>query len=533
MVIDKFYVIVQVSGGLGLFLLGMIVMTDGLKALAGDVIRDALMRFTRSPVTGALTGACSTAILQSSSATTVAAVGFVSAGLMSFSAALGIIFGANIGTTVTGWMVALLGFKLKLGMLVLPLVFIGAIMRLFARGRWAQWGVALAGFGLIFVGISLLQQGMSGLQGVISFEELPGDTLTGRILLVGIGIVFTLITQSSSAGVAAALTALFAGMINFEQAAALVIGMDVGTTVTAAMATVGGSVGARRTGFSHVIYNLFTGIGALILITPYVWIWESIAPGQLVENAEIALVAFHTTFNALGVIAVLPFTFKFAHFIERIIPEKAFPFTDKLDERLLEHPSLAINTVQVSVRRELLALLGYLARLLGDKQTGVLIDLKEMQLALDHTHAFIDQIHLKSDKGADWQRLVALIHTLDHLQRLHERCDEEEYRAVTARNTQALQEQCKVLLETVIEVRQYIENKKWLQAKKRSQDTAISLEKSAEPFRQTVMAAISSGEVSVPEGTARLEAIRWLRRVSKHIARICNHLHEAAVSAGR
>ena len=145
--------IVQVLGGLGLFLLGMIIMTEGLRELAGDMIRSALMRFTSSPVTGAATGAISTAILQSSSATTVAAVGFVGAGLMTFDSSLGIIFGANIGTTITGWLVALFGFKLKLGTIMLPLILAGAILRLFAAGRLSSTGYALAGFGLIFVGI--------------------------------------------------------------------------------------------------------------------------------------------------------------------------------------------------------------------------------------------------------------------------------------------------------------------------------------------------------------------------------------------
>jgi len=216
----------------------MIVMTDGLNALTGNAIRSALMRFTRSPLSGATTGAACTALLQSSSATTVAAVGFVGAGLMSFPSALGIIFGANIGTTITGWMVALLGFKLQLGLLVLPLVLIGSIMRLFGSGRVANIGYAIAGFGLIFIGITMLQQGMSDLQELFTFSQAGNDSVTGRIQLLLLGILFTVITQSSSAGVTTTLTALFSGMIGFEQAAAHVIGMDIGTTVTAALATI-------------------------------------------------------------------------------------------------------------------------------------------------------------------------------------------------------------------------------------------------------------------------------------------------------
>jgi len=404
----------------------MIVMTDGLRALAGGAMRSVLMRFTRSPLSGAMTGAATTAILQSSSATTVAVVGFVGAGLMNFPEALGIIFGANIGTTITGWFVVLLGFKLNMGTLVLPLILFGAILRLFTHGRVATIGLAIAGFGLIFVGITMMQQGMGGLENIVTPANFPPDTLIGRLTLVAIGILITLITQSSSAGVAAALTALFMGAINFEQAVALVIGMDVGTTVTAAMATIGGSVGSRRTGLSHVIFNLFTGTGAIIMITPYIFLWETIAPGQLINNAEVALVAFHTSFNILGVIAVLPFTNRFAHLMEKLIVDKAPVYTRHLDRALLADTNVALSAVQSTVRDELLALLSHMNAILGDKITGKRIDLHELKSALDETNIYINRIHLSDGKGPNWGRLIAIIHLLDHMQRLYDRCKEDK-----------------------------------------------------------------------------------------------------------
>lgn len=213
---DNLLTILNILGGIGLFLLGMIVLTDGLRALAGRTMRSALMRFTKSPLTGAITGAVSTAILQSSSAITVAAVGFVGAELITFPEALGIIFGANIGTTFKGWIIAILGFKLSIGSIFLPIVLLGAILRLFTKGRWANIGYSVAGFGLVFVGITVMQQSMGGLGNIIPFDNLPADTLSGRLILVALGILFTVVTQSSSAGVVAALTALYAGIINFN-----------------------------------------------------------------------------------------------------------------------------------------------------------------------------------------------------------------------------------------------------------------------------------------------------------------------------
>ena len=371
--------IIQALGGLGLFLLGMIIMTDSLRNLAGDAMRKLLLRFTHTPLSGAITGTVATAILQSSSATTVATVGLVGAGLMGFAEALGIIFGANIGTTITGWFVVLLGFKLQIGSILMPLILVGALLRLFTKDRWANIGMAIAGFGLIFVGIYLIQQGMVDVQQLITPEKLPADTFSGRIQLVLIGILFSAVTQSSSAGVAVTLTALHVGAINFPQAAALVIGMDVGTTVTAALATIGGTVGSRRTGLSHVMYNCFTGTGALFLITPYILLWQWLGPDILKNNAEIVLIVFHTSFNTLGVMIALPLSHHFARMMERLIPETEPAYTRSLDKTLLHDPVLALTAAQSTLKNEAVALLRHIIFLLGDMTNGRESNLLELK----------------------------------------------------------------------------------------------------------------------------------------------------------
>lgn len=514
-----------------MFLLGMVVMTDGLRTLAGSAIRNALLRFTRTPTSGAITGAVGTALLQSSSATTVAAVGFVGASLMSFPEALGIVFGANVGTTITGWLVALLGFKLKLGTIVLPIIFIGALLRLFGKGRLAATGFAIAGFGVIFVGITVMQEGMAGLEGSVRPDVLPADSWLGRIQLVTIGILVTLITQSSSAGVAAALTALYAGTINFHQAAALVIGMDVGTTVTALLATIGGSVGARRTGYSHVIYNVMTGTVALLLITPFVWLWESVGPGTLVKHAEIALVAFHTSFNTLGVLVALPFTRRFASFIERIIPEKLPSYVQKLDIQLMQQPALALNQAQLVIAHQIKALLLHLQALLCGNGKGLMVNLRELQDAIDEVHAYIDKVHLSDEKGVDWERLIELIHTLDHMQRLHERC-EEEHRAAAARETKELEETKDFLLNEIELLLESFAQQNWAATAKETKDIFNSIEEGHELYRHRVVERVGRGELDVRQATRQLEARRWLLRVSRHVAQINKHFAAATLAAG-
>jgi len=525
--------ILQAIGGLGLFLLGMIVMTDGLKGLAGDAMRMALMRFTRSPLSGAVTGALTTAVLQSSSATTVAAVGFVSAGLLGFSNALGIIFGANIGTTITGWMVALLGFKLKLGLLVMPLILVGAILKLFARRRLAMSGLALAGFGLIFVGIGLMQQGMAAYQGIITPQDLPSGGVGATLLLVGMGIVATLITQSSSAGVAATLTALNAGVIEFQQAAALVIGMDVGTTVTALLASIGGSLGARRTGLSHVIYNLFTAMMAILLIQPYIVAWEEIAAYPVSRNAEVALVAFHSLFNILGVLLILPVTAYFARLIEWLVPDRLTPLTRPLDRSLLAQPALAIAAADKVMRDSFGSILSHVNHLLGSNPQPDTPGLEQIAEALDLVAAFIDDIELRRHQGTQWEALIALNHALDHLRRLHERCEEDHERAKIAREAEELAGEREQIIRINRRILEVLLSKRLAFFAADVEAAHERLKQRAPDYRAAVMERIARGELDVIQGRRHLEAIRWMKRVSHHVAGIARYLAKVESLAGK
>jgi len=525
--------ILKTSGGLGIFLLGMVVMTDGLRSLAGDTIRKALMHFTQSPLSGATTGAIATAILQSSSATTVAAVGFVGAGLLAFPEALGIIFGANIGTTITGWMVALLGFKFNLGIALLPVILLGVMLKLFFKGKLASIGYTIAGFGLIFVGISFLQEGMSGFEGLITPENLPPDSLVGRLKLVLLGIMATVITQSSSAGVAATLTALFANAINFEQAAALIIGMDVGTTVTAAMASIGGSVNVKRTGLSHVVYNIFTAVMALFLITPYTTLWEYITSSAIVENAEIALVAFHTLFNTLGALIILPFTPQFAQMMQKLIPSNEPRYTTKLDQTLLKEPSLALEVARISTQDQFMALLHHVNFLLGDVQEGKKTNLILLHKALIDTQVYLDDIDLKEQDDAKWKKLIALIHILDHENRIHDRCEEDGYRAQVVQQSMDLENEMHLLVTTNTKIINAISSKQFTKAKHYAKKCAKHMKKHIKPYREMIAKQMAEDKITMQEGTRKLEAMRWLLRVTHHFARITEYLEESVVSTAK
>ncbi|MBP6614013.1 MAG: Na/Pi symporter, partial [Aquabacterium sp.] len=229
--------LVNLLGGIGLFLLGMTMLTDGLKLAAGGALERILAAWTRTRLYGLLTGILVTALVQSSTAMTVAAIGFVNAGLLSFTSALWVVFGSNLGSSVTGWLVALIGFKFKIDAFALPFIGVGMALKLSGEGtRRGGLGGTLAGFGLLFLGIDLLKEGFGGL-GPDALPEMGRD-LGGMLLAVLVGLLLTVVLQASAATLTVVLTAVAGGMIPLEIGAAIVIGANVGTTLTGIVAAI-------------------------------------------------------------------------------------------------------------------------------------------------------------------------------------------------------------------------------------------------------------------------------------------------------
>lgn len=512
--------ILTALGGLGLFLLGMQLMTDGLRAMTGNRLRRFLQNSTKTPRSGAISGAIATAILQSSSATIVATVGFVSAGLMTFPQALGIIFGANIGTTITGWMVAILGFKLKLGLIALPLVLAGVLIRIFARARWKPVGVMLAGFSLLFVGIEALHEGIAFLEGVVHPDVFPQDTWSGRLQLVLIGVAITLVTQSSSAGVATALAALAAGAISFPQAAAMVIGMDVGTTATAALATLGGSVTTRRTGYAHVIYNILTGTMAYFLLTPLDKLAGFLKTSAIGFDPQIGLVAFHSSFNLLGVLLIIGVTPQFARLVAFLVPARGIDLTGRLDNRFLKDPATALKAAQVTVKDIDCAVFGSLSSLL---QTGVSTqsetELQQYDIAVDTTRAYADRIRTMPEDGPLYDEHRALFHSLDHLERMLRRFQQID-RIETLDRDPELREKANEL-RTAIEA--FLRDGITLETAETFNHLRKTFRDDRHSYRAQTIDRASRDEIETEEAMARLDAIRWLHRVTYHLWRISHY----------
>lgn len=291
-------------GGIGLFLLGMWLITEGLRLAAGASLEQLLARWTSSRSRGLMSGVLLTGLVQSSSVVTVAVIGFVNAGLLNFQRAVWVIFGSNLGTTLTAWLVALIGFKFKIDAFALPIIGLGALLRVFSPvERFRSLGMALAGFGILFLGIETLSGGFGALSENVT---LDGDGY-GLISMVVIGFVLTTLMMSSSAAVAIVLTALAGDLVGFSDAAAVVIGTNIGTTTKALLATIGATSNAKRLAAAHVIFNLSTGAVALLLLSPLLSLvlWIGHFTGQ--HNEPVTLLAlFHTLFNVLGLVLMWP-----------------------------------------------------------------------------------------------------------------------------------------------------------------------------------------------------------------------------------
>lgn len=307
-------------GGIGLFLLGMWLITEGLRLAAGETLEQLLARWTSSRGRGLASGTLLTAVLQSSSAVTVAVIGFVNAGLMTFERAVWVIFGSNLGTTFTAWLVALVGFSLKIDHFALPLVGVGALVRVFSPvARHRSFGMALAGFGILFLGIETLSGSFSSLGDGVSLDGHDSNVAA----MVLIGVVLTALMMSSSATIAITLSALAGGLLTLADAAAVVVGTNIGTTVTALIAAIGATSHAKRLAFAHVLFNLVTGVVALVALAPFVALvtWLGDVAGYH-DQPTMMLAMFHSLFNVLGIVLMVPLEpamsrFLRARFVER------------------------------------------------------------------------------------------------------------------------------------------------------------------------------------------------------------------------
>ncbi len=516
-------------GGVGLFLLGMGLMTDGLRLAAGPALERILASSTRTRLRGLASGALVTIAVQSSSAVTVAAIGFVNAGLLSLGQALWVLFGANVGTTMTGWLVALVGMKFKIDLIALPLIGIGMLLRLTGENaRRGAVGTALAGFGVLFLGIDLLKDTFSGVAADFQLPHWQG--MIGVVAMVLVGILMTVLMQASAAALVIAFSAAQSGLVTIESAAAVVIGANVGTTVTALLAAIGATPNAKRAAMAHVLFNVLTAIVALALLPWLLALLGSLREMLGLDRAPAAQLAlFHTAFNVLGVALIWPLAEQLTTFLQQRFKsaeeDEARP--RYLDKTVLAVPALALDALEREIVRMGTIALRSVRTAFGPQPVadGNQRSVARLSLAIADFIAQLNRTGMAVDSA---KRLPELLRVARYYEAAAELAAEAgaalaEMPAedVLAAETAAFCQRGEALLDTVDPAQE-------LPPGERIQAALTAFEADYQRLKAALLAAGAQGVLPVAAMDARLRAASALRRAGEQVtkaARLFTNLH--------
>ncbi|WP_223551331.1 Na/Pi cotransporter family protein [Aestuariivivens sp. NBU2969] len=339
-----------ISAGVAILLFGMIMLEEGFKVFTKGPLQNILKSATNKLYKSITTGAMVTALIQSSSLVSVITISFISAGLISLAGGLGLIFGANIGTTATAWLVAGFGLKVKISALALPMLIFGIIFSFQKKVSLKGIGNVLAGLGFFFLGIHYMKEGFDVFKEYIDLSQYAVPGFFGVVVYTGLGIVITTILQSSSATLALILTALAAGQIEYENALALAIGANVGTTITAVLGAIGSNSAGKRLALAHFIFNMVTGLVAIVFIYPLAKLVNNASDFLHIANTNytLKLALFHTIFNIVGVILMIPFIKKLERILLRFYKERSDKDIDEpkyLNPAVLQFPGAVISAL--------------------------------------------------------------------------------------------------------------------------------------------------------------------------------------------
>ncbi len=342
---ESFSLWIEAFSGLGLFLFGMLFLEAQIKSSAGRAFKRIVQQATATRLKSLLSGFFTTAIFQSSSVVTLMALSLIGAQIMQLESAIAVIFGANIGTTVTAWIVALVGFKMDIRLLSYLLIGIGGLGSVLAgeEKRWKNYFGVMVGFGLIFLGLEGMKESFAAFSDTFDLSDHLFDHPLWYMI---IGLTITAIIQSSSAAIAIAQSALYTHIIGFEAAAAFVIGANIGTTVTAILGAIGGTPDKKRTAAAHLLFNLSTGIAALILLSPLIDLTRLIAP---YSDAVTQIALFHTLFNIMGVVIWYPFIGLLSSGVGHLFKKEPIHVTHYLHNVSPDVPDLALEALQKEV----------------------------------------------------------------------------------------------------------------------------------------------------------------------------------------
>ena len=340
----------QIAAGVSIFLFGMLFLEEGFKAFSGGMLERLLRKTTSSTWKALSFGVVSTSIMQSSSLVSVITISFLGAGLISLAAGIGIIFGANLGTTTGAWLIAGLGMKVKISAYAMPMLVFGIILVFQKSKSLKGFGYILAGLGFLFLGIHYMKEGFEAFRDTIDLTKFAIAGYPGIVIFTLVGAFATVVMQSSHATLVIIITALSAGQITYENALALAIGANIGTTITAILGAMSSNVEGRRLAAAHLIFNVVTAIIAIALIYQIADLvdWVSTTVGIDEKNYTLKLAVFHSIFNLIGIIAMLPFIEQLVTFLMRVMKPRTRTSADPihLHESSIELPDTAIEAVR-------------------------------------------------------------------------------------------------------------------------------------------------------------------------------------------
>jgi phosphate:Na+ symporter len=351
MIIEMMFTLI---GGLGFFFLGMGLMSDGLKKVANERLKQFLHAVTKHRIYGVFIGMVATMLVQSSSVTTVFVVGFVNASLIGLRQAITLIMGANIGTTLTAWLVSAMAV-FKITQYALPAVGIGFALKAFGKGRYKNLGLVVLGFGVLFIGLEYMKGAFAPFQGSAAVQNIFMTFAEQPLLGVLIGIIFTVLFQSSSATIAIVQVLALNGLISFEAALPIILGDNIGTTITAQLASIGTNLNARRAAMSHTIFNVFGVLYMLPLVYSgwYSVLVQWVVPGDLtLGNVMVHIAVAHSIFNVFNMLIFLPLVTALEKMSTWLVPKKGETIdysTQYLEDHLLNSPELALEQVNNEV----------------------------------------------------------------------------------------------------------------------------------------------------------------------------------------
>lgn len=420
----SWHTIALLLGGVGLFLLGMTLLTEGLKALEGPSIRRTLHQVTARPARAFGAGLVMTIATQASSATVLATIGFITSGMMTIAAAIPLVAGATVGTSSTTWLVATLGLSTGISSILMPLLALGAVLRTLGRRRWKHVGTAIAGITVLLLAITFIRDNVSHVAEAVDLSGHDGGTILGRLALASTGALLGLAMQSSAAPIALVMVALHGGALGWNEAASVTIGATVGTTSTGVLATLGTRASARRIAAAWTICALVQATLALLLFTPLRYVANQIGSligtGNSAHRGAIGLAAFHTGFTMLGALPILMTAKPLARLLARLIPDRSdVPPIVEFDRAALEVPSVAAAMARRGLTESGIAVTDMGLALLRGTGIETMDDrIVNASASLDATRRFIGEIQVPEGDEATVEMQRGTVGALDHLTRM-------------------------------------------------------------------------------------------------------------------